>query len=265
MGSCVSNPNDNWPVEECAGFRFYVPNHEEFARICQDVVDGHEYVFRTRRPRPYIIDAGAHVGVATHDFKRRYPRARVLAVEANPATVELLRRNIAHNGLEDVRVLHAALAPERGEIPFYTGADGARASSWGDSVIRQPWHEGGTAAVVQVPAVPLSALLTEPVDLLKLDVEGVETVVLAEAAHRLHLVRQIVLEYHGARANPDNDIGRLVATLEEAGLTVELFQHGSRVSIPTIERSDPYWLAVRAARLDPLQRARRALASRGFG
>jgi FkbM family methyltransferase len=247
-----------WPVVACDGFRFFCTNREEFARICDDVVAGHEYAFDTRRRRPFVIDAGAHVGVATHYFKQRYPRARVLALEANPVTVELLRRNVSHNALDDVQVMHAALAPEAGEIAFYTAAAEEAASSWGDSAVRQPWHEVSGTAVVRVPAVTLSSLLTEPVDMLKLDIEGLESAVLAEAAPVLHRVRRIALEFHGTHANPDNDVSRLATTLEAAGFAVDIRQFGASVAIPAIQRDDPFWLMVHASRPGPLSRLRQA-------
>src|SRR4051794_24490398 len=84
---------------ECGDYYFSCRNRDEFARICQDIFRDHEYVFQTRRWAPLIIDAGAHVGGATHYFKRRYPRARVLAIEANPTTFRLLEKNIRRNGL----------------------------------------------------------------------------------------------------------------------------------------------------------------------
>jgi FkbM family methyltransferase len=256
----VSDPADGRSVVECGGFHFFIRNREEFERICQDVFDGHEYSFETRRRAPYIIDAGAHVGVATHYFKHRYPNARVLALEANPETFDLLCKNISHNGLDNVRAIHAALAPQAGTIPFYASASDEEPGAWGDSVIQQPWHEGEATAVVQVPAVTLSSLLTEPVDLLKLDVEGLETVVLAEAAPHLSLVRRAILEFHGTRRNPDNSISRLTAILRETGFTPEVRQFGEVVALSAIQEDDPYWLMVRAERLRPWQRLRRRFA-----
>ena len=241
-------------VVACGGYRFYCRNREEFDRICHDVFAGHEYAFDTRRRDPAIIDAGAHVGVATHYFKQRYPRSRILALEANPVTFELLRRNISHNGLDDVRPLHAALAPEAGEIAFYASASDDAPGAWGDSAIQQPWHEGDGTAVVRVPAVTLSSLLTAPVDLLKLDIEGLETEVLAEAAPRLQLVRRVVLEFHGTRRNPDNAIARLSDILCDAGFTVEIRQFGEIVTLDTIQEDEPYWLTVRAERRSPWRR-----------
>ena len=253
----MSEPSQEQSVVECGGYHFYCRNRDEFERICQDVFDGHEYRFETRQRAPLIVDAGAHVGVATHYFKRRYPHAHVLALEANPVTFALLRKNISHNGLDDVRAIHAALAPEVGTIPFYASASDEEPGAWGDSAIQQPWHEGESTAVVQVPAVTLSSLLTEPVDLLKLDIEGLETAVLAEAAPRLSQVRRVILEFHGTRRNPANSISRLIEILREAGFTPEVQQFGEKVALSAIQEDDPHWLMVRAERLNPWQRLRR--------
>jgi hypothetical protein len=122
------------------------------------------------------------------------------------------------------------------------------------------WHEGEATTVVQVPAVTLSSLLTEPVDLLKLDIEGLETVVLAEAAPQLPLVRHVILEFHGTRRNPANSISRLTGILRETGFTLEVRQFGEEVTLSAIQEDDPYWLMVRAERLNPWQRLRRRFA-----
>jgi FkbM family methyltransferase len=243
---------------DCAGLQFHCRNREEFDRICSDVFAGHEYAFRARRRDPFIIDAGAHVGVATHFFKRLYPEARVLAFEANPITFALLQENIARNGLTRVRAIQAALAPRAGEVPFYTSVNDLQPGAWGDSAIRHTWHVEETA-VIHVPAVTLSSLLTEPVDLLKLDIEGLETAVLAEAAPRLSLVREVILEFHGTRANPENSIARLTAILRGAGFTPEVRQFGAVVRLADIQEDEPYWLMVRASRPGVWQRLRRAM------
>src|SRR5690606_5022284 len=67
------------------GWRFRSGNREQFDRIWQDVAEGLEYDMGDLGPMPVIVDAGAHVGVASHWFARRYPDALVLAFEANPA------------------------------------------------------------------------------------------------------------------------------------------------------------------------------------
>jgi FkbM family methyltransferase len=240
-----------------AGFEFRYRNEEEFRRICQDVFDQHEYAFETRSRSPLIIDAGAHVGTATHYFKRKHPHARVRAFEANPVTFGLLQENIRHNRLTDVQATHAALAPQPGTITFYAAATDDEPGAWGDSALRQTWHQGADLAIVEVPAVTLSSLITEPVALLKLDIEGMETAVLEEAIPRLHLVQQVILEFHGSEATPENTISRVVNALHEGGLTSDVRQFGHIVSIPGIQYDEPYWLMVHARRLNPLQKVRR--------
>lgn len=197
------------------------------------------------------------MGAATHYFKLRYPHARVRAYEANPVTFGLLQENIRHNQLTDVQATHAALAPAAGFITFYTTANDDEPGAWGDSALRQAWHQGEDLAVVEVPAVTLSSLLTEPVALLKLDIEGLETAVLEEAIPRLHLVQQVILEFHGSESTPDNSISRVVNALREGGLTPDVRQFGQVVSIPGIQYDEPYWLMVDARRLNPWQKARR--------
>ena len=255
----MSAPTEPPPVVACGGYHFFCRNREEFERICQDVFGSDEYRFQTRQRAPFIIDAGAHVGVATAYFKHHYPRARVLALEANPATFALLQRNVSHNGFDDVHPLQAALAPQAGEITFYASASDETPGAWGDSAVQQPWHEGEGTATVQAPAVTLSSLLTEPVDLLKLDIEGLETAVLKEAAPRLSLVRQVILEFHGTRRNPGNDIDRLLAILRGAGFTPRIFQFGSLVRQNAIAKDDPYWLSVHGERLNVWQRVRKVV------
>ncbi len=259
----MSEVTDRGRVADCGGYRFFCRNGDEFARNCHDVFTHHEYAFDTRRREPFIIDAGAHVGVATHYFKHRFPLARVLAFEANPVTYALLRRNIVHNALDDVRAVQAALAPAAGEITFYVSPGDEEPGAWGDSAIRQPWHAAAAAEEVRVPAVTLSSVLTEPVELLKLDIEGLETAVLAEAGPRLALVRRIILEFHGTEANPANSIARLSAILRQAGFTPEIRQFGQVVTPAEIDPGDgTYWLTVRAERTNPWQRLKRALGAR---
>jgi FkbM family methyltransferase len=237
-------------VLDCGGYQFRFRNQAEFEYICREIFGNHEYGFEIDRPAPRIIDAGAHVGVATHYFKRRFPDARILALEANPVTFALLQANIAHNRLSDVDVRQAALAPVAGELPFYVATSDAAPGAWGDSAIRQAWHDRPETAVVSVPAVPLSALLTERVDLLKLDIEGLETAVLAVAGDRLRRVDRIVLEFHVTVANPDNDIARLVAILRDAGFTVEVRLYGEVVDPSASPAENLYWPMVRAVRRD---------------
>lgn len=223
---------------------FRAPNREQFDRIWQDVVAGREYDMGGLGPRPVIVDAGAHVGVASHWFARRHPGALVIALEANPDTFAMLRENLAANGMDRVLPLHAAVGDGWEATEFFT----IPGDTWGDAAIRQSWHDRAGTRELRVPSVPLSALLAEPVDLLKLDIEGLELRALSEAARAgvLANARRIVLEFHGTSANPENRIEEVLALLRGAGFQASIEQDGREVPLDRIRRDDPFWLIVRA-------------------
>lgn len=239
----MSGPDAGIEVER-GGLRFAVNNRAQFDRIWQDVVDGREYEMGELGPAPTIIDGGAHVGVASAWFARRHPGALVLAFEPNPGTFALLAGNLRRNGLRRVVPFNAAIAPAAGPTPLWT----IPGDTWGDATVRHAWHDRQPVRRVETVAVTLSSLLSEPIDLLKLDIEGVETRVLAEAAPRLDRVRRLVLEFHGSAANPANRLEDLLAVLDRAGFRVRVEQDGEPVAPRRVRRDDPFWLIVRAWR-----------------
>lgn len=136
---------------------------------------------------PRVLDCGANVGLASLAIKRQYPAARVTAFEADGAICEVLRRNLARNGAGDVEVVCRAVWSADGEVSF------RREGS--DSGAIEPAGESGID-VVSVPATRLRHWLQEPVDLLKLDIEGAELEVLQDCESALRTVATIAMEVH---------------------------------------------------------------------
>ena len=145
--------------------------------------------FESRDPAPRILDCGANVGLATLYFKRRYPRARISAYEADPAICALLADNLRKNGAGDVEVVNAAVWVAGGTVIFRCeGSDSGAVDGLADDL------PGPRQAV---PSVRLRDLLArEPVDLLKLDIEGAEAAVLEDCADVLGRVGALVAELH---------------------------------------------------------------------
>jgi FkbM family methyltransferase len=247
----VSSPREE--IVRQGGWTFAVNNREQFRRIWEDISGG-EYDAGDLGPAPVIVDAGAHVGVASHWLSRRYPDALILAYEANPDTFRLLSRNRAANGLDRVRAFNIAVSDGWEGVPFFT----MPGDTWGDAAVRHVWHDERTREL-RVPSAPLSALLSTPVDLLKLDIEGVEAAALAEAARAgtLGNVRRLVMEYHGSAANPGNRLEDVLATVHGAGFRTSVEQDGRPVREDRIRRGDPLWLIVRAWRDEGWRRRRR--------
>ena len=151
-----------------------------------DIFDRGMLSFRASSSTPAIIDGGANIGLATLFFKRLFPQSRITAFEPDPAIFAVLRRNLQAWGYPDVVCHCAGLAGADGVAAFKPeGADSGR-------IVDGMKADG----VIQIRTVRLSSFLTEPVDMLKLDIEGAEPDVLEECVSRLHLVRHLYVSYH---------------------------------------------------------------------
>ncbi len=196
------------------------------------------YPFTRRRERPFVIDAGANIGVASLYFATVAPDANVLAFEPNPTAYRLLAANMRRNGLEHVECLPLALAREPGPRTLRTPAPAHGGASLE--------LEGAGWSSVEVDAVRLSDRIAgrPAVDFLKLDVEGSEQAILDDlyASGTIRLVGELVLEHHPRRAG---DLGRLLAGLSDHGFEYRIALAGDAFWQPA-----PQLVIVHATRLD---------------
>lgn len=174
-----------------------------FARRCYDFV--------AAGPEPLIIDCGANIGLSCIFFKRRYPRCRLIAFEPDPRLFAALRANMRAFALRDVALYNQAVWTSYTTLRFWAeGAFSGRVARAGD-----------VGRLIEVPAVRLRDFLDQPVDLLKLDVEGAELAVLADCADMLHSVERLFVEYHGPADGPPA-LHELLAILAGAGFRYQL-------------------------------------------
>jgi FkbM family methyltransferase len=130
-----------------------------------------------------IVDLGANIGLAARRFLSRHPSATIIAVEPDPANVELLRQNLA--GFDATIVDACVGGHERTVSLVGDRADGLR-------MVDDP--DGGQA-VVTMPRI-LDLLASDRVDLLKVDVEGAEQEIFATCEAWIPRVRYLIVECH---------------------------------------------------------------------
>jgi FkbM family methyltransferase len=132
-----------------------------------------------------ILEVGANIGYYTVQGAIAAPAAGYTAVEAQPDSAEIVRRNVELNGLTNVKVVHAAAVGEQAgdtidlalpDAERYVAPTGAFVAAGTEGVgLRR-----AASRVITVPAVG-SAQLVDGVTLVKLDIEGMEHAVLAVA------------------------------------------------------------------------------------
>jgi FkbM family methyltransferase len=182
------------------------------------------YAFTTGTPSPRIIDAGANIGMATLWFSRTFPGARITAIEPDPSTFALLERNVSGNRLGQVTPVQAALSDADGKIELLVQPAMPGDLRMSVQADRMAGIAAREASAVKVPAVRLSAFADEPIDFLKLDIEGAEHSVMEEMASSgaLGNVRAMSMEYHH-HLDPDTDrLGDMLSLLERARFTYRI-------------------------------------------
>jgi FkbM family methyltransferase len=167
------------------------------------------YRFRAQNEPPLIIDGGANIGLSVLYFKCLYPNSNVIAFEADPAISDVLRRNCATYELEGVEIVPKAIWKCETVLPFQ------QEGSMSGRIPPTP-HDPQT---VSVPACRLADYLQQPVDLLKLDIEGAETEVLLDCAPHLKNVANLFVEHHSFLGKTQ-DLHVLINLLHDAGFRV---------------------------------------------
>ncbi len=143
------------------------------------------YCFRTNSPTPYIIDAGANIGLSVLYFKKFYPTSHIFAFEPDDEIFSILRRNVQKSGYKNIECVCRALSSKETSLGFMS--EGSFAGRIARNNDRQD-------KVVQT--LRLRNYLDRRVDLLKLNIEGAETEVLEDCSDLLGSVDNLVVEYH---------------------------------------------------------------------
>ncbi|MGD9719656.1 MAG: FkbM family methyltransferase [Pirellulales bacterium] len=209
----------NLTSERFLGHEMRFFRYGTFKYLFEEIFVEQQYRFATANPRPTILDCGSNIGMAVLFFKHYYPGARVTAFEPDEQTFAMLSQNVAANRLEHVTLVRAALSDKQGTLTFYTdpAAPGGLCMSAQSARLPGKGH-------IEVPAVTLSAYLTEPVDFLKLDIEGAEEAVFAEvaAADKLQQIRVMVIEYHHHIDAQRDRFAEFLALLERHGFGYQI-------------------------------------------
>lgn len=162
-----------------------------------------------------VIDLGSNIGLASLYFASAFPSCRVLAVEPNPNTYQILQRNLqsliaagrGHTVNAAVWSSDTLLASWEPEVPDLFSGFKVRASNAVDA----EWLAGRSMASL------IAEFKFDSVDLLKVDVEGAEVELFRGDGSWLDRVNAIAIEFH----DDSRAASRFDAIMERYGFRIQ--------------------------------------------
>ena len=177
----------------------------------KEIFEQQIYKFKTKKRKPLIIDCGANIGLSVLYFKQLYPESRIIAFEPDIKVFRVLEKNINEFELYDVNLINRAIWSSETTLEFMSeGADGGRVTQI--ELEREKY---------KVPTVRLRDHLSQPVDFLKLDIEGAETEVIKDCQDLLFNVENCFVEYHSFINEPQT-LHMIINILSEAGYRLHI-------------------------------------------
>lgn len=195
----------------CVGYE----THEKL--MCRDFLD----------PSDSVLELGAAIGFIGLYCQKQIGIRQYISVEANPRTLEMLKRNYQLNGLRPV-AWHAALAPVNGHIALNVDSD-----FWENSVVDSGDHGNGRKTM-DVPGLTFETLMAQvaqPFNVLIVDVEGAELFI--DLDRLPDSVQKIIAELHPHLIGPDKTY-QIVSTLVCKGFRVARAENNTFVFLKPV-------------------------------
>ncbi|MGN6492785.1 MAG: FkbM family methyltransferase [Agriterribacter sp.] len=149
---------------------------------------------KEREKKYTIIDLGANIGITSLFFSVKYSNARIYGIEPDPDNFELLLNNMKME-ISEKRFfpIHAAIAARAG-LAYIHKSEKAYNTTISTNEVSE----------LTVRTIDLSSLFSKQeistVDLLKIDIEGMEMEIFSGNTSFLQLVNNIVIECHSPMA-----------------------------------------------------------------
>lgn len=166
--------------------RVYLRPKTTDAHAFWQVFVGGDYDFPVNKHPGFIVDAGAHIGLATLYFLHRFPQACILAVEPEPSNADVFVKNTS--AYHNVNLHRAALWSEHKLLNI----ENPDADSWSFRVQETGNRSGGVNAITIADILDKNSFI----DILKLDIEGAEMELFSGDNTWLKQVGLVILEFH---------------------------------------------------------------------
>jgi FkbM family methyltransferase len=220
-------PKGTSATTDLPGFKLEINCPKSFLAQYQSIFEEECYNFPTTNENPRIIDCGANIGLATIWWKKQFPKARITAFEPDAEIFKILQKNVVAANISEVDLRREAVWVDNSFRDF-----DAKGGASGGLV----FHTDEKHSINRVKTIKLADFIYEPIDILKIDIEGTEFEVLADCESCLHMVKHIFVEYH-QKNDRESELDKMLGLLRNQGFRVFLKQHGGLAS-PFMKRPD---------------------------
>ena len=186
-------------------------------------IDHYKMLQEILKPGMQILDIGANIGYyAVMESKVIGTSGKITAIEPILQNIQMLRRNIELNGIENIDVVHGAVSESTGTGQMYVSSHSNL----------HTFHKDGSAAAylestpVDVPTFTLRDAAVRSgtrAELIRMDVEGHEVEILGQLIDLIRenvMTPQVIFETHLSRYTPENDFAPVLSDLFSLGYTV---------------------------------------------
>lgn len=140
----------------------------------------------------YILDLGANCGHFSVIASERFTEAKIYAFEPSPSLHSILQKNIGHRNIE---LVAKAVSNEVGITKFHVNPEGQQTNSILAASVEM---FGKNYQTIEVSLTTLDVFATENrlahIDIIKIDCQGVESLILKGATNVLQQTDYLVLE-----------------------------------------------------------------------
>lgn len=168
-----------------------------------------------------IADVGGHIGIFSVFATTRAKGVKVYTFEPSPENFAILSRNIERNKLSNVKVFNVAVGGRDGNSILHLYPDGGQ-----HTFLQRSDPTLCSVREIKVETWSIARMLqtiAAPVDLLKMDIEGMEYEALLSCRWEdLQRIERIALEYHDIWVHTPHRVSELVDFLGEMGFSTYL-------------------------------------------
>ena len=180
--------------------------HDLFIR--RDYEPTPEFVIR---PDWTVLDIGSNMGFFSCPAAAIAKQGRVVAVEPLKGYVDVMRRNISRNELQNVTLIHAAAAATSGEqIPmtvWYTKTGELKTGTASRKAVRVETQIATGLSMVDI----FSQAGIERCDLMKMDIEGAEYALIESIPEYIwKRIDRVVMETHPVSGRDVSSLGQML-------------------------------------------------------